>query len=167
VEEVVRGRMRRADRVRLRGWLLLRAASRDIVGSRDKPVMVVRPVMVLHRPDLAQRVGLEPDAPELVAAERFLERRGYVRPVSAGAEPRAFVITEAGERWLESDRWEHPWWRRLLAAALKHILLQLEAPRETPGGLETAAEISESAATREAGQKGSHKRPWWRRVFGG
>lgn len=164
MEEVVRGRMRRADRVRLdrvrlRGWLLLRVANRDIVGSRDKPVMVVRPVMVLRRPDLAQRVGLEPDAPELVAAERFLERRGYVRPVSAGAEPRALVITEAGERWLESDRWEHPWWRRLLAAALKHILPQLEAPRETPGGLETAAEISERRA-REAGQKGSHKRTW-------
>jgi hypothetical protein len=112
-ETGVRRRMTVTDRVRLRAWLLLRAASQDLVGSRAEPVVIVRPVVVLRRPDLARRVGLEPDSPELVAAERFLERRGYVRPVSIGAEPRALVITEAGETWLGSDRWSPPWWRRV------------------------------------------------------
>jgi hypothetical protein len=102
-----------ADRVRLRAWLLLRAASQDLTGSRDELVVVVRPVVVLRRPDLARRVGLQPDSPELVAAERFLERRGYVRPVSIGTEPRVLVITQAGETWLGSDRWADPWWRRV------------------------------------------------------
>jgi hypothetical protein len=113
VEEDVRGRMPVADRVRLRAWLLLRAASQSLSGGRDEPVVVVRPVVVLRRPDLARRVGLDADSPELVAAERFLERRGYVRPVSAGTEPRAFLLTDVGEKWLASDRWVPSWWRRL------------------------------------------------------
>jgi hypothetical protein len=114
VEEDVRGRMPVADRVRLRAWLLLRAASQDLSSrGRDEPVVVVRPVVVLRRPDLARRVGLEADSPELVAAERFLERRGYVRPVSAGTEPRAFLLTDVGEKWLASDRWVPSWWRKL------------------------------------------------------
>jgi hypothetical protein len=114
VEEDARGRMPVADRVRLRAWLLLRAASQDLSGGRDEPVVVVRPVVVLRRPDLARRVGLEAHSPELVAAERFLERRGYVRPVSAGTEPRAFLLTDVGKKWLASDRWVPSWWRRLV-----------------------------------------------------
>jgi hypothetical protein len=115
VEEDVRGRMPVADRVRLRAWLLLRAATQDLSSrGRDEPVVVVRPVVVLRRPDyLARRVGLEVDSPELVAAERFLERRCYVRPVSAGTEPRAFLLTNVGKKWLASDRWVPSWWRRL------------------------------------------------------
>jgi len=102
------------DRVRLRAWLLLRAASQDLSGGRDELGVVVRPVVVLRRADLARRVGLEPDSPELVAAERFLERQGCVRPVSAGTEPRVFFVTEVGEKWLASDRWAPPWWSRML-----------------------------------------------------
>ena len=103
-----------ADHVRLRAWLLLQAATHDLLSkARDAPVVASRPVMVLRRPDLAHRIGLEPSSAELVAAERFLERRGYIRPVSAGAEPRAFVITDLGRKWLASDRWTPPWWRRV------------------------------------------------------
>jgi hypothetical protein len=112
--EDVRGRVPVADRVSLRAWLLLRAASQDLTGGRADPVVCVRRVVVLRRPDLARRVGLGADSPELVAAERFLERRGYVRAVSAGTEPRAFLLTDVGKKWLVSDRWVPPWWRRLI-----------------------------------------------------
>ena len=98
------------DHVRLRAWLLLQAASRDQTRGRPEPIVVLR------HPDLARRIGLEADAPELVAAERYLERRGYIRRPEEGASPRAagaFVITEAGRTWLGYDRWTRPWWRRM------------------------------------------------------
>jgi hypothetical protein len=97
------------DHVRLRAWLLLQAASRNQTRGRAEPIVVLR------HPDLARRIGLEPDSPELVAAERFLERRSYIRRPEEGAiEIGAFVITEAGRTWLGYDRWTRPWWRRIL-----------------------------------------------------
>jgi hypothetical protein len=89
VEEIVRGRMKPTYRVQLRPWLLLRAAIRDRIKGRDEPV-------VLRHPDVARRVGLEPDSLGLAAAECFLERRGYIRPVTVGTEPEAFLVTDAG-----------------------------------------------------------------------
>jgi hypothetical protein len=113
VEEDVRGRRPMTDRVRLRAWLLLRAAGHlDLTVGRDEPVVVVRPVVVLRHPDVARRVRLEPGSPGLAAAERFLERQGYIRPVTVGTELGAFVVTDAGRTWLEQDRWARPWWRR-------------------------------------------------------
>jgi hypothetical protein len=113
VEEIGRGRMKPTYHVRLRAWLLLRAAIRDRTKGRVEPVVVLRPLVVLRHPDVARRVGLEPGSPELAAAECFLERRGYVRPVTVGKEPRAFLVTDAGRTWLEQDRWARPWWRRV------------------------------------------------------
>jgi hypothetical protein len=113
VEEIVRGRMKPTSRVRLRAWLLLRAAIRDRTKGRAEPVVALRSLVVLRHPDVARRVGLEPGSPGLAAAERFLERQGYIRPVTVGTELGAFVVTDAGRTWLEQARWAQPWWRRV------------------------------------------------------
>jgi hypothetical protein len=117
VEEMVRrGKTKPTPGVRLRAWLLLRAAIRYRSESRVEPVVALRPVIVLRHPDVARRVGLKPDSPELAAAEHFLVRRGYVRAVTVGKEPRAFHVTEAGGRWLEKDGWTRPWWLRVFGS---------------------------------------------------
>jgi hypothetical protein len=117
VGEMVRRRRTKPTRgVRLRAWLLLRTAIRYRSEGRRERVFAVRPVVVLRRPDVAHRVGLEPGSPELVAAERFLERRGYVRPVTIGKEPRAFHVTEAGRRWLEQGGWARSWRLRVFGS---------------------------------------------------
>jgi hypothetical protein len=101
--------MKPTYRVRLRAWLLLRAAIQNRTKGRDKPVVVLRPLVVLRHLDVARQVGLEPGSPGLAAAERFLERQGYVRPVTVGTEAGAVLVTEAGRMWLEQDRWARPW----------------------------------------------------------
>ena len=111
VEEIVRGRLKPTSRVRLRAWLLLRAAIRDRTKGRAESVVALRSLVVLRHPDVARRVGLEPGSPGLAAAERFLERQGYVRAVTDGIEPGVFLVTDAGRTWLEQDRWSRPWWR--------------------------------------------------------
>jgi hypothetical protein len=111
VEEIVRGRMKRTSRVRLRAWLLLRAAIRNRTEGRAESVVALSWLVALRHPDVARRVGLEPCSPEVAAAERFLERQGYVRPVTVGTEAGAVLVTEAGRMWLEQDRWARPWWR--------------------------------------------------------
>ena len=112
VEEIVRGRMKPTYRVQLRAWLLLRVAIRDRTKGRDDPTVALRPLVVLRHPDVARRVGFKSGSPGL-AAERFLERRGYVRPVTVGTKPGAFVVTDSGLAWLEQDRWARTWWPRV------------------------------------------------------
>ena len=116
IEETVWRRTKPTRGVRLRAWLLLRAAIRYRSEGRVEPVVALRPVVVMRHPDVARRMGLEPGSPELAAAERFLERRGYVRPVTIGKEPRAFHVTEPGRRWLEQDGWARPWWLRMFGS---------------------------------------------------
>ena len=111
MEEMVRGRVKPTFRVRLRAWLLLRAAIRDRTRGRDEPVVALRPLVVLRHPDVARRVGLEPGSPSLAAAESFLERQGYIKSVTVGTEVGAFVVTDAGKTWLQQDRWASPLWR--------------------------------------------------------
>lgn len=113
VEEIVRGRMKPTYRVQLRAWLLLRVAIRDRTKGRDEPVVALRPLVVLRHPDVARRVGFKSGSPGLATAERFLERRGYVRPVTVGTKPGVFVVTDTGLAWLEQDRWARTWWRRV------------------------------------------------------
>jgi len=113
---MIRGRTKPTHRVRLRARLLLRAAIRYRSEVRVEPVVAIRPLVILRHPDVARRVGLEPGSPELAAADHFLERRGYVRPVTIGKEPRAFHVTDAGRRWLEQERWACPWWLRMFVS---------------------------------------------------
>ena len=112
VEGIVRGRMKPTYRVQLRAWLLLRAAIRDRTKGRDEPVVALRPLVVLRHPDIARRVGPVSSSPGR-AAERFLKRRGYVRQVTVGTKPGAFVVTDTGMAWLEQDRWARPLWQRV------------------------------------------------------
>jgi hypothetical protein len=71
---------------------------------------------------------------------------------------------------LEAERQAHAEARRLLMAALERIPPQLEAPREAPGGPETAEEQQGRGHPHSAtggAQEAVQRRPWWRRVFGG
>jgi hypothetical protein len=113
VEEIVRGRMKPTYRVQLHAWLLLRAATRDRTEGRAEPVVALRPLVVLQDPDVVRRVGFESGSRGHAAAERFLERRGYVRPITVGKEPKAFLVTDAGRTWPEQGRWARPWWQRV------------------------------------------------------
>lgn len=110
-EEIVRARVKSTNSVRLRAWLVLRAAIRDRTKDRAEAVVALRPLVMLRHSDVARRLRLEPGSPGLAAAERFLERRGYIKSVTVGTEPGVFVVTEAGKMWLEQERWARPWWR--------------------------------------------------------
>jgi hypothetical protein len=110
---MVRAMLKPTNSVRLRAWLVLRAAIRDRTNDRAEPVVALRPLVVLRHPDVAHRMGLEIGSPDLAAAERFLERQGYIKSVTVGTEVGAFVVTDAGRTWLEEDRWASPWWRRV------------------------------------------------------
>ncbi len=68
-------------------------------------------------PNVARRLGLQPDSPELEMAERYLVSEDYIRPSASDHE--AFTITEVG--WedlgyqLSEDGWRRrPWWKRML-----------------------------------------------------
>ena len=91
--------------------LVATTAIRDRTKGRDEPVVALRPLVVLRHPDVARRVGLEPGSPGLAAAERFLERQGYIKSVTVGTEVGAFAVTDAGRTWLEQERWASLWWR--------------------------------------------------------
>jgi hypothetical protein len=116
IEEIVRRRTKPTCHIRLRAWLLLRTAIRYQSEGHAEPVVALRPIVVLRHPDVARCVGVGSGSPELEAAERFLQRRGYVKPVTAGAEPGVFVVTNAGMRWLEQGHWARPWWRRVFGS---------------------------------------------------
>jgi hypothetical protein len=57
-----------------------------------------------RHPNVARRLGLEPDSPELAIGERYLEEQGYIRPSSPGEKGGPFIITEAG---LEDLGYQH------------------------------------------------------------
>ena len=72
-----------------------------------------------RHPNVARRLGLEPDRPELEIAERYLEDQGYIRPSSPDHKGGSFTITETG--WQElgyeptaEGRRRRPWWKRML-----------------------------------------------------
>ena len=70
---------------------------------------------------VARRLGMEPDSPELVAAERYLVLEDYIRPSSSDHKAGPFIITEFG--WsdlgyqLSSEGLRRkPFWKRLFGA---------------------------------------------------
>ncbi len=67
---------------------------------------------------VASRLGLEPDSPELAAAERYLVLEDYIRPSSPDHKDGPFIITEFGWKdlgyQLSSEGWRRrPFWKRL------------------------------------------------------
>jgi hypothetical protein len=72
-----------------------------------------------RHPNVARRLGLEPDSPELAIGERYLEEQGYIRPIAPSEDGGTFVITELGWEDLgypqSAAGWRRrPWWRRML-----------------------------------------------------
>ena len=70
-------------------------------------------------PNVARRLGLEPNSPELAIGERYLEEQGYIRPIAPSEEGGPFVITELGWEDLgyhqSAAGWRRrPWWGRML-----------------------------------------------------
>ena len=49
-----------------------------------------------RHPNVARRLGLEPDSPELATAERYLVREDYIRPSAPDHKGDHFTITETG-----------------------------------------------------------------------
>jgi hypothetical protein len=92
--------------------LVLRAMARELaekgterVSPRDRGV--------------ASRLGMEPDSPELAAAERYLVLEDYIRPSSSDHKDGPFIITEFGWKelgyQLSSEGWRRrPFWKRLI-----------------------------------------------------
>lgn len=99
-------------KLKLFAALLLRAMARE---QAETGTELVSP----RDPNVARRLGLRPDSPELGIAERYLVREDYIRPSAAGHEGDLYSITRAGWEDLGYQRsvagWRRrPWWRRML-----------------------------------------------------
>ena len=108
--------MRKISNLKLKMFaaLVLRAMARELaekgterVSPRDRGV--------------ASRLGMEPDSPELVAAERYLVLEDYIRPSSPDHNNGPFIITEFGWKdlgyQLSPEGWRvRPFWKRLFGA---------------------------------------------------
>jgi hypothetical protein len=99
----------RSLKLKMFAGLLLRAMAQE---QAENETELVSP----RHPNVARRLALEPGAPELEVAERYLVREGYISP--AGGED-SFTITETGRAELGYQRsaegWRRrPWWKRML-----------------------------------------------------
>ena len=104
--------MVRGLRLKLFAALLLRAMAQEQAEGTAEGVSP-------RHPNVARRLGLEPDSPELAIGERYLEEQGYIGPIAASEEGGPFVITEVGWEDLgyhhSAEGWRRrPWWRRML-----------------------------------------------------
>ncbi len=104
--------MVRGLRLKLFAALLLRAMAQEQAEGTAEGVSP-------RHPNVARRLGLEPDSPELAIGERYLEEQGYIGPIAASEEDAPFVITEVGWEDLgyhhSAEGWRRkPWWRRML-----------------------------------------------------
>jgi hypothetical protein len=71
-----------------------------------------------RHPNVARRLGLDPDSPELGIAESYLVHEDYIRP-STDSKGDSFTITEMGWEDLgykvTVEGWRRrPWWKRML-----------------------------------------------------
>ena len=103
--------MIRSLKLKMFAGLLLRAMAQEQAEGATKRVFP-------KHPNLARRLALELDAPELEIAERYLVQEGYIRPSPADGEG-SFIITETGWEELGYQRsaegWsKRPWWKRML-----------------------------------------------------
>jgi hypothetical protein len=91
--------------------LVLRAMARELA---EKGIERVSP----RDRGVASRLGVEPDSPELAAAERYLVLEDYIRPSSPDYNDGPFVITEFGWKDLgyqlaSQELRRRPFWKRL------------------------------------------------------
>ncbi len=103
-------------KVKMFAALLLRAMAQEQAENGSEHVFP-------RHPNVARRLGLEPDSAELGIAERYLVREDYIRPSARPSAPDyrgdSFTITETG--WEElgyqhsAEGWRRrPWWKRML-----------------------------------------------------
>lgn len=101
--------MARSVKLKVFAGLLLRAMARERTEKGTKRVCA-------RSPEVASRLSMEPDSPELAAAERYLVSEGYIEPSQEGDSS---TITELGWEDLGYQPTERgwrrkTWWRRLL-----------------------------------------------------
>ena len=102
----------RSIKLKLFAALLLRAMAQEQARTGSERVSP-------RHPEVARRLGLEPDSPELAIAERYLVREDYIRPSGADREGDSYAITQTGWEDLGYQRsaagWgRKPWWKRML-----------------------------------------------------
>jgi hypothetical protein len=104
--------MVRGLKLKLFAALLLRAMAQE---QAEVGAEAVSP----RHPNVARRLGLDPDSPELAIGERYLQEQDYISSVAPSEEGGPFVISEAGWEDLgyqhSTEGWRRrPWWRRML-----------------------------------------------------
>ena len=104
--------MGRSIKLKIFAGLLLRAMAQEQTETGAGQVFP-------RHPNVARRLGLQPDSPHLETAERYLVREEYIRPSSADRGGDSFIITETGWEDLGYQRsaegWRRrPWWKRML-----------------------------------------------------
>ena len=104
--------MVRSIKLKMFAALLLRAMAQE---QAETGATRVSP----KHPNVARRLGLQPDSPELGIAERYLVDEDYIRPSDPGRNGASFTITETGWEDLgyqaTPEGWRRrPWWKRML-----------------------------------------------------
>jgi hypothetical protein len=124
----------------LLAWALLRAANRT--QARDTTVRLVVP----RAPEVAYDLGIEQISQKrIVAAEEWLEERGYLAPASVGLTLGTYTITPAGLAWLRGGM-------------PKPLEASQKATEPTP--------VTRSASGGMDAPAASERISWWRRFFG-
>lgn len=121
-------------------WLVLRVV--DQTQTKGSKVRLAVP----RDPELVAQLSVDVTDEELLLAEEYLERHGYLVLADITLSRGTYTITPAGLKWLEKGSPQQP-----------------EAAETTADGPERAAESH--SATEEAQEDA--RRPWWRRVLGG
>jgi hypothetical protein len=104
--------MARSIKLKMFAALLLRAMAQEQAESGTTRVSP-------KHPNVARRLGLQPDSPELEIAERYLVDEDYIRPSNPDLDGDSFIITETGWEDLgyqvTPEGWRRrPWWKRML-----------------------------------------------------
>jgi hypothetical protein len=104
--------MARSIKLKVFAALLLRAMAQE---QAEAGTARVSP----KHPNVARRLGLRADAPELEIAERYLVEEDYIRPSDPGFNGDSFTITQTGWEDLGYQAtptgWRRrPWWKRML-----------------------------------------------------
>jgi hypothetical protein len=103
--------MVRGIKLKMFAALLLRAMAQEQAETGTERVSP-------RHPNVARRLGLDPDSPELGIAERYLVHEDYIRP-SSDSKDDSFTITEVGWEDLgyqvTEEGWRRrTWWKRML-----------------------------------------------------
>ena len=103
--------MVRSLKLKLFAALLLRAMAQEQAEERAEGLSP-------RHPNVARRLVLDPESPELAIGERYLHKQGYIRPIAPSEEGGPFVITEDGWEDLGYQRSTEGWrrrpWRRMM-----------------------------------------------------